>query len=74
MNANPNAHGFFDGSFSRLESRFEKVDTGTFAERSVQAQFGRSLRKLYPLPPVHSEPNEVHILLQKIQAKLEENF
>ena len=35
---------------------------------------GRTLKKLFPLRPEHSEPNEMQILLQKIQAKLEKDF
>jgi hypothetical protein len=55
----------------KAESRFEKADIGPFAEPSIQTHFGRTLKKLFPLPREHSEPNEMHILLQKIQAKLE---
>jgi hypothetical protein len=74
MKPNPKALGFFDSPFARCESRFEKADIGPFAEPSIQAHFGRTLKKLFPLPPKHSEPNEMHILLQKIQAKLEKRF
>jgi hypothetical protein len=41
------------------------------SERSIQAHFRRTLKKSFPFSPEHSEPNEMHILLQKIQAKLE---
>jgi hypothetical protein len=70
MKPNPKAQGFFDAPFARCESRLEKADIGLFPEPSIQAH-GRTLKKLFPLPPEHSEPNEMHILLQKIQAKLE---
>jgi hypothetical protein len=63
---------FFDSPFARCESRLEKADIELFPEPSIQAHFGRTLKKLFPLPPEHSEPNE--ILLQKIQAKLEKRF
>ena len=40
-------------------------------EPSIQAHFGRTLKKIFPFSPEHSEPNEMHTLLQQIQAKLE---
>jgi len=69
MKSYAKAQGFFDSPFARCESRFEKADIGPFAEPSVH--FDCTLKKLFPLPPEHSELNEVHVLLQKIQAKLE---
>jgi hypothetical protein len=65
------AHGFSD-----IESRFEKADIELLAARepSIQARFGCTLKKLFPLPPEHSEPDEMHILLQEIQAKLKKHF
>jgi hypothetical protein len=74
MKPNPKAQVFFGSLFARCESRFEKADIGPFAEPSIQARFGRTLKKLFPLPPDHSEPNEMHILLQKIQVKLGKHF
>jgi len=74
MKPNPKAQGFFDSPIARCESRLEKSDIGLFPEPSIQAHFGRALKKLFPLPPEHSEPNEMHILLQKIQATLEKRF
>ena len=71
MKPNPKSHGFFDAPFARCESRFKKADTGPFAEPSIRAHFGRTLKKIFPFSPDHSEPNEIHILLQKVQAKLE---
>jgi hypothetical protein len=68
------AQGFFDSQFARCESRFDKADIGPFGGPSVQAHFGRTLKKLFPLPPEHPELNEVHVLLQKIQAKLQKRF
>src|SRR5262245_5134125 len=63
MKPNPKAQGFSDSPFARCESGFEKADIGLLAEPSIQARFGRTLKKLFPLPPEHSEPNEMHILL-----------
>jgi hypothetical protein len=74
MKPNPKAQGFFDSPFARCESRFEKADIGPFVEPSIQAHFGRALKKLFPLPAQHSEPDEMHILLQKIQETLEKRF
>jgi hypothetical protein len=71
MKPNPEAQGFFDRPLACCESRFEKADIGPFAEPSIQAHFGRTLKKIFPFSPKHSEPNEMHILLQQIQAKLE---
>jgi hypothetical protein len=74
MKPNPKAQGFSDSPFARCESRLQKADIGLFPEPSIQAHFGRTLKKLFPLPPEHSAPNEMHNLLQKIQAKLEKRF
>jgi hypothetical protein len=74
MKPNPKAKDFFDSPFARCESRLEKADIELFPEPSIQAHCGRTLKKLFPLPPEHSEPNEIRILLQKIQAKLEKRF
>jgi hypothetical protein len=74
MKPTQKAQGFFDCPFAHCESRFEKADIGPFAEPSVQAHFGRTLKKIFPFSPAHSEPNEMHILLQKIQANLEKDL
>ena len=74
MNPNPKAPGFSDSPFARCESRFEKADIGLLVEPSTEVRFGRTLKKLFTLPPEQSEPNEMHILLQKIQAKLKKHF
>jgi hypothetical protein len=71
MKPTPKAQGLFDSPFAHCESRFEKADIWPFAEPSIQARFGRTLKKIFPFSPVHSEPNEMHILLKKIQANLE---
>jgi hypothetical protein len=67
-------HDPFRGSPVALgESKFEKVETGPFFGTSVFAHFGRRLQTVFPLPPDSSMPEEVHILLSEIQAKLK-NF
>lgn len=52
------------------ESKFEKVEIGPFFGTSAIAHFGRRLQTVFPLPPDSSMPEEVHILLSEIQAKL----
>jgi hypothetical protein len=74
MKPNPKAHGFFDSPVARCESRFEEADVGPFAESTVRAFLGRTLKKRFPLPPELSEPNEMRILLQKIRAKPEKRL
>ncbi len=53
------------------ESRFEKPEIVSFREATVCAHFGRKLQKIFPLPCNSSEPDNVRILLRKIQAKLD---
>jgi hypothetical protein len=52
------------------ESRFEKLEIGSSRATTVCAHFGRKLQKTFPLPS-NSEPENVRILLRKIQAKLD---
>jgi len=53
------------------ESKFEKPEIGPFGETVVRAHFARKLQKIFPLPPYSSEPENVRILLRKIQAMLD---
>jgi hypothetical protein len=53
------------------ESRFEKPEIGSVRETTVCAHFGRKLQKIFLLPSNSSEPENVRILLRKIQAKLD---
>jgi hypothetical protein len=53
------------------ESRFEKPEIGPFRETAGCAHFGWKLKKIFPLPSASSEPENVLILLRKIQAKLD---
>ena len=53
------------------ESKFEKPEIGSLRETKVCAHFGRKLQKIFPLPCNSSEPENVRILLRKIQAKLD---
>ncbi|MGH6849726.1 MAG: hypothetical protein ACREDD_04645 [Methylocella sp.] len=50
------------------EKKFEKPDIGLTA---TCALFGRKLQKIFPLPSDSSEPENIGILLRKIQAKLD---
>jgi hypothetical protein len=53
------------------ESKFEKPEIGFLRETKVCAHFGRKLQKIFPLPSNNSEPENVRILLRKLQAKLD---
>jgi hypothetical protein len=67
--ASKNNH-FRGGTVAPGESRFEKFETGLFCESAAFAHFGRKLQKIFPVPPENSEPEDVRVLLSKIQAKL----
>lgn len=62
---------FQDGALAPDESKFEKPEIGPFREMAVCAQFGRKLQQIFPLPSNNSEPENVRILLRKIQARLD---
>jgi hypothetical protein len=62
---------FQGGAMAPDESRFEKPEIVSFREATVCAHFGRKLQKIFPLPCNSSEPDNVRILLRKIQAKLD---
>ena len=65
-------NGHFQGdALAPDESIFEKPEIGFFREATVCAHFGRKLQKIFPLPCNSSEPENVRILLRKIQAKLD---
>jgi hypothetical protein len=65
-------NGRFQGDgLASDESKFEKPEIGPLRETKVSAHFGRKLQKIFPLPSNSSEPETVHILLRKIQAKLD---
>ena len=65
-------NGHFQGdALAPDESKFEKPEIGFFREATVCAHFGRKLQKIFPLPCNSSEPENVRILLRKIQAKLD---
>lgn len=67
--ASENNH-FLSGAVAPGESKFEKPEAEPFFETSFCAHFGRKLQKIFPLPPDSSEPENVRILLRKIQATL----
>lgn len=50
------------------QSRFEKPEIEI--EKGACAYFGRQLKKIFPAPPESSAPEEIAILLRKIQALL----
>ena len=52
------------------ESRFKKFDPGPCLKRPAYAHFGLKLQKIFPLPPDHTEPADVRVLLSKLEAKL----
>jgi hypothetical protein len=58
------------GALAANESKFERPDIGSFCEAAVRAQFGRKLEGLFPLPPENSEPENIRLMLRKMQAKL----
>jgi hypothetical protein len=62
---------FQRGALAPDESKFEKLEIGPFRETAVCAHFGWKLQKIFPLPPGSSEPENVRILLRRIQAKLD---
>lgn len=63
---------FPNGAGTLRESRFETFDLGPFLKPEVVAgaQLRWKLQKIFPLPPENSEPEDVRVLLKKIQAKL----
>ena len=58
------------GTVAPEESRFEKLETGPFFDTGACAHFRRKLQKIFPLPPENSEPEDLRVLVNKIQAKL----
>jgi hypothetical protein len=71
MKLTPKNDRFQGDALAPNESKFEKPEIGPFRETAVCAHFGRKLQKIFPLPSNSSEPENVRILLRKIQAKLD---
>ncbi len=71
MKLTPGTDCFEGAALAPDESRFESPGIGSFRRTTVCAHFGRKLQKIFPLPSNCSEPENVRILLQKIQAKLD---
>jgi hypothetical protein len=71
MKLTPENDRFQGAALAPDESRFEKPEIGPFREKAVCAHFGWKLQKIFPLPSGSAEPENVRILLRKIQAKLD---
>ncbi|MDQ6703896.1 MAG: hypothetical protein M3Z96_12830 [Pseudomonadota bacterium] len=71
MKLTPENDCYQDDALAPGESRFEKLEIGSFRETTVCAHFGRKLQKIFPLPSNGSEPENVGILLREIQTKLD---
>ena len=71
MRLTPTNDRFLGDAMAPDESKFEKLEIGCFRETPVRAHFGRNLQKIFPLPATGSEPENVRVLLQKIQARLD---
>jgi hypothetical protein len=71
MRLTPENDRFQGDALAPFESKFEKPEIGPFRETTVCARFGHKLQKIFPLPSNSSEPENVRILLRKIQAKLD---
>jgi hypothetical protein len=71
MKLTPKNDRFRGDALAPDESKFEKPEIGPFRGTAVCAHFGRKLQKIFPLPSNNSEPENVRILLRKIQAKLD---
>ncbi len=53
------------------ESKFEKLEVGAVGGTAARAHFGRKLQQIFALPSNGSEPENILILLRKIEAKFD---
>lgn len=59
------------GASAPDKSRFEQPEIAPFGATAAYAHFGWKLQKIFPLPAISSEPENVRVLLRKIKAKLD---
>jgi hypothetical protein len=62
---------FTGGALAPDESKFEKPEVGPFGGTAARAHFGRKLQQIFALPSNGSEPENIRILLWKIEAKFD---
>lgn len=55
-----------------VESKFETLQIGIWAQRSMSSQLSAKLRKTFDVPPTHTEPPAIRELLRRIEAKFDE--
>jgi hypothetical protein len=58
-------------SISGFGSRFERLEAAARVEKSLQAQLGAKLRKVFPPPNGDNTPDPIKHLLQEIKDKFE---
>jgi hypothetical protein len=69
MNKMTNTKGL--SLLSSFDSRFETLETAGRLEKSLHAQIGVKLRKVFPPPSADTAPDSFKLLLQKIEDNLE---
>jgi hypothetical protein len=65
------SHSCFPGGAALPEeSRFEKFEAGRFVETVGYAHLGQKLRTMFPLPSESSGPEDLRLLVRKLEATL----
>lgn len=54
---------------SSFDSRFETLESAAELDKSLRAQLGGKLRKVFPLPSPDSTPDSVKRLLRELEDK-----